>query len=111
MVGYSSKAAALFAADGAPGLIFRSDSNAEDQEGNAGAGLFDSVPTPPPALRLVCSDGDPLLESTTFRKEVLSRIAVASLAVEAAMGGGAQDIEGLVTPDGVVHVVQSRPQV
>ena len=33
IVGYASKSAALLAADGAPGLIFRSDSNAEDQEG------------------------------------------------------------------------------
>jgi len=44
-------------------------------------------------------------------QETLGRIAAASLAVEAALGGDPQDIEGVVTPDGAVHIVQSRPQV
>ena len=44
-------------------------------------------------------------------QDTLGRIAVASLLVETALGGGPQDIEGVVTPDGAVHIVQSRPQV
>jgi len=44
-------------------------------------------------------------------QETLGRIAAASLAVEAALGGSPQDIEGVVTADGAVHIVQSRPQV
>ncbi len=43
-----SKSVALLPRVGAPGLIFRSDSNAEDLEGYAGAGLFDSVATTTP---------------------------------------------------------------
>ena len=35
---------------------------------NAGAGLFDSVPSPPPIRRLVCHGGDALLESSTIQK-------------------------------------------
>ena len=42
--------------------------------------------------------------------QVLSAIADASRAVEAAFGGAPQDIEG-VWADGRVTIVQSRPQV
>ena len=51
------------------------------------------------------------LTACKYSQETLGRIAAASLAVEAALGGSPQDIEGVVTPDGAVHIVQSRPQV
>ena len=44
-------------------------------------------------------------------QDVLLRIAAACLAVERAMQGTAQDVEGVVTADGAVYIVQTRPQV
>lgn len=41
----------------------------------------------------------------------LLRIASAAAAVEVALDGAAQDVEGCVTADGRVWVVQTRPQV
>lgn len=42
MAGYPSKRLGVFLTEG-DSLIFRSDSNGEDLEGFAGAGLYDSV--------------------------------------------------------------------
>lgn len=42
--------------------------------------------------------------------QVMSDICKVGAAIEAAMGS-AQDIEGVVDPDGNVYVVQTRPQV
>jgi len=41
----------------------------------------------------------------------LGRIAAAAAAVETATCGAALDVEGVMTADGRVWVVQSRPQV
>ena len=38
-------------------------------------------------------------------------IASACMALERAMQGAAQDVEGVVTADGAIYVVQTRPQV
>ena len=45
-----------------------------------------------------------------FRTELLSKIAEAGVAIEAALDGVPQDIEGVVK-DGEIYVVQTRPQV
>ena len=50
---------------------------------NAGAGLFDSIPSPAPVRRLVCHAGDPLLESTTFRQVCAARQYVSAAAAPA----------------------------
>jgi hypothetical protein len=42
--------------------------------------------------------------------QVMSDICKVGAAIEAALGS-AQDIEGVVDPDGNIHVVQTRPQV
>ena len=91
-------------------LIFRSDSNGEDLEGYAGAGLYDSVLVTEPSEVAVDYSADPLVWDDAFRTAVLGRITEAGLAVEAALGS-AQDIEGCVDAQGVVHLVQTRPQV
>jgi hypothetical protein len=49
VVGYPSKAVGLFVPDT---LIFRSDSNGEDLEGFAGAGLYDSITMDPTQVRV-----------------------------------------------------------
>lgn len=45
-----------------------------------------------------------------FQHDTLGRIAVAMAAVEAA-AGSAQDVEGVITADGSLYIVQTRPQV
>ncbi len=91
------------------GLIFRSDSNAEDLAGYAGAGLYDSVLLQPPREETLDYTGDKLVWDDTFRAEFAGKIAQLSKAVEDAFGGP-QDIEGAFV-GGKFFVVQSRPQV
>jgi len=45
-----------------------------------------------------------------FQRNMLGRIATAMVAVEAA-AGSAQDVEGVITADGSLYIVQTRPQV
>ncbi|KAK9809702.1 hypothetical protein WJX73_007079 [Symbiochloris irregularis] len=90
-------------------LIFRSDSNGEDLEGYAGAGLYDSITMDSTETRKVDYGADRLLTDEGFRNELLAKIAKVGAAVEDALGS-AQDIEGCVEEDGSVTVVQTRPQ-
>lgn len=99
------------------GLIFRSDSNGEDLEGFAGAGLFDSVcsvETPRLATRY---RDEPCVCDDTARNELLSRISRSGLVIEAAFSHTPVDVEGVVLEgDGGLNsleivIVQSRPQV
>lgn len=91
-------------------LMVRSDSNGEDLEEFAGAGLYDSYPTVPTEEATIDYASDPLVDSEQFRMELLERIFASGRKAEAAMGGVPQDIEGVVR-DGVLHVVQTRPQI
>jgi alpha-glucan,water dikinase len=91
------------------GLIFRSDSNAEDLAGYAGAGLYDSFPlTPPEEVHLNYAD-DPLVQDRAFRREFLSKVGKLGVLIEEAMGSP-QDIEGAFDGERY-YVVQTRPQV
>jgi alpha-glucan,water dikinase len=45
-----------------------------------------------------------------FRDQILLAITECGVAIEAALGGVPQDIEGVVK-DGEIYVVQTRPQV
>ncbi|MEO5356166.1 MAG: hypothetical protein H7844_02580 [Nitrospirae bacterium YQR-1] len=91
------------------GFIFRSDSNAEDLENYAGAGLYDSVIVPQPKAAPLDYSTEPLLWDENFRNDTLLSIADIGKAVETALGGP-QDIEGVYS-GGRFYVVQSRPQV
>ncbi|CAK9064489.1 Alpha-glucan water dikinase [Durusdinium trenchii] len=92
-------------------LIFRSDSNGEDLEGFAGAGLFESV----------CAEEDKegfqrlhrlnVVTDATYRMQLLKRIAEVGWATEKAFDGAPQDIEGCVDVRERIFIVQSRPQV
>lgn len=53
----------------------------------------------------------PCTHVSCVRQVTLGRVAAAAAAVESAMGGAAQDVEGVVAADGRVWVVQARPQV
>ncbi|KAI6694871.1 hypothetical protein NL676_022581 [Syzygium grande] len=106
VLGYPSKPIGLFIRKS---IIFRSDSNGEDLEGYAGAGLYDSVPMDEEEQVVLDYTSDPLLVDGNFQHSVLSSIARAGSAIEE-LYGTPQDIEGVVK-DGKIYVVQTRPQM
>lgn len=106
VLGYPSKPIGLFIKRS---IIFRSDSNGEDLEGYAGAGLYDSVPMDEEEKLVLDYSVDPLINDGNFRQNILSSIAKAGSAIEE-LYGSPQDIEGIVR-DGKIYVVQTRPQM
>ncbi len=105
ILSYPSKSTGLFGG----GLIFRSDSNAEDLPGYAGAGLYDSIMLEPPEEITLDYTVDPLVRDDAFRKEFLNSITKIGILIEERFGSP-QDIEGAYA-DGKYYVVQTRPQV
>lgn len=93
-----------------PLLIARSDSNGEDLEKFAGAGLYESVPLSPLSPRALDYSNEKLLWDQKFQSTLLRRLTVLAAGVEAAFGGQPQDIEGVAVGD-ALYVVQTRPQV
>lgn len=91
-------------------LIARSDSNGEDLEAYAGAGLYESVPLAPLRPRTLDYAGEPLLWDGEARAALLARLAGLAADVERVMGGAPQDVEGVLS-GGKLYVVQARPQV
>jgi len=91
------------------GLIFRSDSNAEDLEEFAGAGLFDSVPVTECRETIVEYRLERLVRDLDFQRTLLEGVGKLAMAVEAAAGGLPQDVEGCYAA-GQYFVVQTRPQ-
>ena len=89
-------------------MIFRSDSNGEDLEGYAGAGLYDSFMLPQPARVTLNYLDEALVWNENFRKGLLLKIADIGISVENALGGP-QDIEGAYSNE-QCYVVQARPQ-
>ncbi|CAM0912165.1 unnamed protein product [Alopecurus aequalis] len=106
VLGYPSKPIGLFIKRS---IIFRSDSNGEDLEGYAGAGLYDSVPMDEEDQVVLDYTTDPLITDSGFRKSILSSIARSGHAIEE-LYGSPQDVEGAVK-DGKIYVVQTRPQM
>ncbi|CAG7899970.1 unnamed protein product [Brassica rapa] len=106
LLGYPSKPIGLFIRRS---IIFRSDSNGEDLEGYAGAGLYDSVPMDEEDKVVLDYTTDPLITDESLQKKILSDIARAGDAIEK-LYGTPQDIEGVIR-DGKLYVVQTRPQV
>lgn len=102
---YPSKSIGLFG----KGYIFRSDSNGEDLEGYAGAGLYDSVILPQPKKVTLRYEDEPLVWNKEFRRDLLNSIAEIGMVVER-VTGSPQDIEGAYA-DGKYSLVQTRPQV
>lgn len=105
LTAYPSKGIGLYG----HGVIFRSDSNGEDLEGFAGAGLYDSFLAEEAKSSLLDYMGEPLLEDRDFAARMFAKVAQIGIEVEQACGS-AQDIEGAVQA-GEFYVVQTRPQV
>ena len=105
VLAYPGKSIGLFGS----GLIFRSDSNAEDLAGYAGAGLYDSVLLQPPQEKVLDYTDSALVWDTDFRSQLLARIARVGEVIEQAFGAP-QDVEGAFAK-GRAYVVQTRPQV
>jgi alpha-glucan, water dikinase len=104
---YPSKSHAMYVPES---LIFRSDSNGEDLDGYAGAGLYESITMDATKLEIVDFSGDEIETDEAFRAQLLARICEVGKVIEGAMGS-AQDVEGVVDPEGNITVVQTRPQV
>lgn len=103
---YPSKAMALIGGE----YIFRSDSNAEDLDGFAGAGLHDSIPVVKNKVVDIDYSQERIMIDDDFRIELMRGIAKIGVEVEDIMGGSPQDIEGCFM-GGEFYVVQARPQV
>ena len=108
------------------GLMARSDSNGEDLEGFAGAGLYESIQVgaadAADAADSRRGDGGALAEPWPIASEPLVWEGGAAEAVAEAAGralllaekafGGPQDVEGCIEwPSGKVTLVQARPQL
>mmetsp|Transcript_13764 Transcript_13764/g.50112 ORF Transcript_13764/g.50112 Transcript_13764/m.50112 type:complete len:1383 (-) Transcript_13764:628-4776(-) len=107
LLGYPSKSVALQVPET---LIFRSDSNGEDLEGYAGAGLYDSVTMDDQYEEGALYAEDAIMYDEDYARSVMVAIAEASVAIEDAFGAP-QDIEGVIKEDGSLYIVQTRPQV
>lgn len=105
LVAYPSKSVGLYGR----GVIFRSDSNGEDLEDFAGAGLYDSYLAEEPTQRILDYTRERLVWDTGFQGEMLRSIACVGLEVERLLGSP-QDVEGAVAGDRY-FIVQTRPQV
>jgi alpha-glucan,water dikinase len=105
LLGYPSKSIGLYG----KGLIFRSDSNAEDLSGYAGAGLYSSFPLDSLKEVHLNYTEEPLVQDKAFQREFLSMVGKLGVDVEEAMGSP-QDIEGAFA-EGRYYVVQTRSQV
>jgi len=107
---FPSKPDGVFTPEGGT-LIFRSDSNGEDLEGFAGAGLYDSITVTACTHRSISYADEPLMFDASFREGLLRKLYDLGRRVEANFAGAPQDIEGAVLSDGSLVVTQSRPQV
>lgn len=103
-----SKIHGHFAPDGGT-MIARSDSNGEDLEDFAGAGLYDSVCAKPTKLLHVAYAGEKLMWDSAFRADLVKTLVDVAKSVEQ-VANAAQDIEGCIVGDRV-YLVQSRAQI
>ena len=92
------------------GFIFRSDSNTEDLEGFAGAGLFDSVPMIENTVVNMGYRDNQIFKDQGFTNTLCEKIAELGIETEKYFNGEPQDIEG-VFYNNQFYIVQTRPQV
>ena len=90
-------------------MIARSDSNGEDLEDFAGAGLYDSVTAEPTEVRVIDYASSSLVWDAAKRDGLIKRIVTAAKSIES-YRGAPQDIEGAVV-GGRVVLLQTRAQI
>ena len=90
-------------------IIARSDSNGEDLEDFAGAGLYDSITAEATEERVIDYASSALVWDAAKRDGLITRIAEAAKAIES-YRGAPQDIEGAVVGDRIV-LLQTRAQI
>lgn len=91
-------------------LIFRSDSNGEDLEGFAGAGLFESVSAKDYERIVLSYSKIRLIQDREYRRSLLKKIGNLAFQIEDVFGNP-MDIEGVVLDEDTLGIVQARPQV
>ncbi|KJR43545.1 alpha-glucan water dikinase, chloroplastic [Candidatus Magnetoovum chiemensis] len=101
---YPGKSTALYS----EGLIFRSDSNAEDLVNYSAAGLYESVLVNAPKEKLIDYTKEQIICNDTFRRKFFLTLTDIAILIERAMAYP-QDIEGAYA-NGKYYVVQSRAQ-
>eukprot|EP00184_Porphyridium_aerugineum_P007024 CAMPEP_0184695308 /NCGR_PEP_ID=MMETSP0313-20130426/2986_1 /TAXON_ID=2792 /ORGANISM="Porphyridium aerugineum, Strain SAG 1380-2" /LENGTH=1117 /DNA_ID=CAMNT_0027153743 /DNA_START=54 /DNA_END=3407 /DNA_ORIENTATION=- len=111
VMSFPSKPMGFFASTGS--VFVRSDSNGEDLEKFAGAGLYDSVACGLIEHRYVDYTSCRLFTDPSYLDELVSKLTKCGVDVENVMTKDkvAQDIEGVVDKNGEITVVQSRPQI
>lgn len=110
VLSYPSKRTGIFANPGS--IAVRSDSQGEDLEEFAGAGLYDTVVCGSTKEHTLDYSGCRLFTDSEFLGDFVANLTRCGIDVERAMGGGKpQDIEGCVDAEGNIVVVQTRPQV
>ena len=92
------------------GFIFRSDSNTEDLEGFAGAGLFDSIPMVEYEEVNMEYGINKIFCDENWKREIMKNIGNLGLEIERIFEGVPQDIEGVYS-NKEFYIVQTRPQV
>ena len=90
-------------------IIARSDSNGEDLEDFAGAGLYDSITAEPTEERVVDYASSHIVWYAVARESVIKRVAAIARKI-AESRGGPQDIEGAIVGDRIV-LLQTRAQI
>ena len=103
-----SKLCGHFAPSGGT-VIARSDSNGEDLENFAGAGLYDSITAEPTEERVVDYTASSIVWNSLAREAMIRRISDIAKSVES-YRGSPQDIEGAVVGDRIV-LLQTRAQI
>ena len=103
-----SKLCGHFAPSGGT-IIARSDSNGEDLEDFAGAGLYDSITAEPTEERLIDYTGSSIVWDSNARESLIRRIADVAKAIERGRGKP-QDIEGAIVGERIV-LLQTRAQI
>lgn len=74
------------------------------------AGLYESIPLEQLEQQTLETAAEGVFWDADFQQKLLSQLSAVGWAVEKALGGEPQDIEG-VWRNGSVTVVQARPQV
>jgi alpha-glucan,water dikinase len=107
ILSFPSKGKGIFGS----GLIFRSDSNGEDLENYAGAGLYDSFLQEGNRFEKVLDyRKERLFTDLSFCYELMEGIGRLGVDIESACDGVPQDIEG-VWSNGLFTIVQTRAQM